>query len=204
MADLNDLQAAQSVKIVGSNSTGVETNAVNASASGELLVTDTTLIQNTDVFPRKFTVNSQSFVSSIANINVGTTEAGFFLLRNPGASGKIVRISKILLNADPAKSGVLFRMYFQPTITANGAALAEVNLRNMTSPNTAVATAFSIPTISSNGTFLYEIWLSASNSGYDLPMEILNILDQGFDFLITTAAGANNTLTSVSVFWSEQ
>jgi hypothetical protein len=40
MADLSDLQAAGTTKIVGSDSTGLETNAVNATATGDLTVTD--------------------------------------------------------------------------------------------------------------------------------------------------------------------
>lgn len=39
MADLTDLQAAETVKIVGSNSSGVETNPVNADSSGNLNTT---------------------------------------------------------------------------------------------------------------------------------------------------------------------
>lgn len=41
MADLDDLQAAQTVKIVGSSLTGIETNAVNADANGNLQVIPT-------------------------------------------------------------------------------------------------------------------------------------------------------------------
>lgn len=40
MADLTDLQAAQTVKIVGTTSSGVETNAVNADLNGNLQVVD--------------------------------------------------------------------------------------------------------------------------------------------------------------------
>ena len=47
MADLNNLEAAETVKIVGSSSTGAETNAVNATAAGELFVAD--LLQATGV-----------------------------------------------------------------------------------------------------------------------------------------------------------
>ena len=40
MADLTDLQAAQATKIVGSDPTGVETNAISGSANGDLGVAD--------------------------------------------------------------------------------------------------------------------------------------------------------------------
>lgn len=50
MADLNELQAAQTIKIAGSASNGTETNFVNASNNGELLASDilqTTVAQGT-------------------------------------------------------------------------------------------------------------------------------------------------------------
>lgn len=40
MADLSDIQAADTVKLVGANSSGVETNPVNADVNGNLNVTD--------------------------------------------------------------------------------------------------------------------------------------------------------------------
>lgn len=40
MADLSEIQAAQAVKIVGSDNTGAETTPVNSSANGELRVSD--------------------------------------------------------------------------------------------------------------------------------------------------------------------
>lgn len=40
MADLNEIQAAQSVKIIGASTTGVENVPVNASDVGDLLVSD--------------------------------------------------------------------------------------------------------------------------------------------------------------------
>lgn len=40
MADLNDIQAVQPVKLVGNSSTGVETSPVNSTVNGDLLVAD--------------------------------------------------------------------------------------------------------------------------------------------------------------------
>ena len=40
MADLNELQASQSMKIIGTDVTATETNPVNASATGDLLCKD--------------------------------------------------------------------------------------------------------------------------------------------------------------------
>lgn len=40
MADLNETQAAQSVKIIGSSSSGIENTPVTASSNGELQISD--------------------------------------------------------------------------------------------------------------------------------------------------------------------
>lgn len=42
MADLSDIQAAQSVKIIGTDATGLETNPVNGDSNGNLYTTDKT------------------------------------------------------------------------------------------------------------------------------------------------------------------
>lgn len=41
MADLSDVNAAQSIKVIGSDSSGVETTPVRSSAAGEFAVADT-------------------------------------------------------------------------------------------------------------------------------------------------------------------
>jgi hypothetical protein len=46
MADLNDLNSAQTVKIVGSDSTGIETTPVESSINGELLIGEKNLHTN--------------------------------------------------------------------------------------------------------------------------------------------------------------
>lgn len=55
MADLTDLQAAQTIKIVGANSSGVETNVVNADSNGNLFTTNSS---NGPVTPGTVAVNS--------------------------------------------------------------------------------------------------------------------------------------------------
>lgn len=57
MADLSDVQSAQSVKVIGSNSTGVEQTPVNSTTLGELL---TVAVANTAVQHRAQSVTTSA------------------------------------------------------------------------------------------------------------------------------------------------
>ena len=46
MADLTESQSSGSTKLVGANSSGVETNYANVNSSGELLVTSSKAVTN--------------------------------------------------------------------------------------------------------------------------------------------------------------
>lgn len=65
MADLTDVQAAQTVKVVGADSAGVETNTVNASPNGDHYVRD--MINTSSVS------GAQSVTTSAAEAKVGAS-----------------------------------------------------------------------------------------------------------------------------------
>lgn len=145
------------------------------------------------------TTNEKTFIATTNLINVGTTETAFFLLKNPNASGKNLR----LLRITPGIAGGTMRLYHTPTITSDGTGLTEVNNRIKTSPTAAVATAFSSPTISANGTLMYVTALSAQINTRDIDMMWLPLIEPNFNILVTFQAGANNTPTACSMVWME-
>jgi len=67
MADLNDIQAAQSVKIIGSNSSGVEQTPVEANANGKLSVSD---ISNNGGVNGAITVGTTAVVARVGGLNL--------------------------------------------------------------------------------------------------------------------------------------
>lgn len=74
MADLSDLQAAQTVKLVGVDALGVETNAVNANSDGRLLVdADLNSGQLVPTITNKFRIRLNT-----TNVTVGATYVTLF------------------------------------------------------------------------------------------------------------------------------
>ncbi len=144
-----------------------------------------------------FNAQSKVFSAQTPAITAGTTETPFLLLRNPNASGKTVKIYKMNFIGTG-----LFRMYSLPTITVNGTTVAP-QLRKITSGAQGnVGLATTLPTATSNGTLLQTYSNTAQAIGIlEFPSYI--ILPANTSLLITTAMGANNTLTYALIEWAE-
>ena len=153
MADLSSF--TQDVTITD-NTSG---NFAEVTADKELRVYDDKLFQavNSPVgtaFDEKLYAITYSF--NLANNN----ETDILLIKNPISSGVKTRLWKV-------KVGVLsnvtatFRIYYNPTITANGTTRATYNT-NSGSSNTAAFEAYTLPTISARGN---EVSLSIGRQG---------------------------------------
>lgn len=97
MADLNDLQAAQTVKIIGSDSSGAETSPVRSDSNGSL---HTSIVGNDGLY--KAFVDSAGRVSVNANI---TTPEALYSLDNLKLNGT----GSILMNANGSVTNQNFR-----------------------------------------------------------------------------------------------
>lgn len=211
MADLTNLQAAETVKIVGSDNTGVEQTAVQSTSNGALhsnlrdnsgteLGTATNPLINTTELKANTLLQKNFSSTTTAALTVGTSETAAFLFRNPGGSGKIAKIFRTYLNVSGA---VTYKFYHTPTITSTGTGLAEINQRIQTTPTASVITAFQSPTASANGTLLWTIAGSAQTATRDVEFSHEVVVNAGFDILVTAQAGANNTPITITFFWSE-
>lgn len=67
MADLTDLQAAQTIKVVGASSSGIETNAVNATANGDLQSAD---LLNVSVVQTTINVTTSAVEAKVGGSNL--------------------------------------------------------------------------------------------------------------------------------------
>lgn len=253
MADISDINSAQTVKVVGADGTGVEQTPVQSTANGglhtnirnssgvEVLVATAALQTQPGVDIGDVTINNASGASAV-NIqdggnsltvdgtiaatqsgiwssetsgraasqqvfsaqtlvtNIGTTETSFLLLKNPNASGKVLRILKIVVGTSGAGT---IRVYHTPTITSNGAALAAVNRYIKSAPTAAVAAPFTAPNISVKGTPI-NLWYTTAQSGSkDFIADGDIAVDPNFNILITVQNGAANTPTAITVIWAE-
>lgn len=257
MADLNDINSAQSVKVIGSDSSGVEQTPVNSTAAGGLHInlrdnsgneiatttnpahidgnvanaatdagnpvkiggkyTTTTPVLTTgqrgdlqlDENGNSSTIQSYAnytdqkktyVASTIATLTVGTSETAIYLFKNPNASGKKCKIFKGLFNLGGT---VTYRFYHTPTITTNGTAITPINQRISSSPPVAVATPFYSPTVSSNGTYMFQYASSAQTSTDEIEFAWQPTIDPNFNLLITAQAGSNNTPLTITLIWNE-
>lgn len=103
MADLNTLQAAQSVKIAGSDSSGTETNFVNSTSNGEIKSAD---ILNVSAVQTVLIVNSST---SPQEVKVGATP--------------LLNRKSILIQAQGTNVVYGFSVSSQPFTLANGATI---------------------------------------------------------------------------------
>ena len=128
------------------------------------------------------------------------TEHPLFLLRNPGSSTIKVRLRKSSFGIVSTNKPTVFRLYFGPTITANGTPLSEIN-KNLESVLISQTTTFLSPTISSNGNILATF---VSVSGFFVvEHDQTFILGAGDNLLITAQTTVNNTEVTYTLDWAE-
>lgn len=139
-------------------------------------------------------------VTTNAVVVSGTSEVAFLLLKNPASSGKTVRIKKILFGLENAGSLSTYRIYRDPTITANGITLASVNL--LKGGSASVLTAFRSPTISANGTLMIADNLTSHNPDHDPDLGF--IISQNENILLTVDPATTNMQHMVTIYFMEE
>ncbi len=140
------------------------------------------------------------FASDQTNFTPSGTEHPFIFIRNPGGSGKQIRIRSVTQSIVSTNKPTTFRAYFNPTVTANGTVETPVN-KLSDSVIATVALLTTLPTISANG-----VRVNA-----DVPVAGVFVVEPGFtmiiapgdSFLITVQPTVNNTLVNVTMDWAE-
>jgi len=113
------------------------------------------------------TYNGKGFSVITGDITIANTdENNFFLLKNPNASGKLVRIWESIISMTKGTGSAFsnFRIYKNPTITANGTALTINKIRSSQSASS-VCSAYYNPTISARGTLIDKFVIATDHFG---------------------------------------
>lgn len=136
---------------------------------------------------------------------IGTTELPVMLFRNPSGSGRTVKIKMMTFNnSHTVSSGVRFRVYASPTVTADGTGATEVAM-DIGSGNTSAAEAFTSPTISANGNKILDVGCPAFLAGFTVPV----VFHAGFQLranqsiLITAVGDGTNRVANVCICYEE-
>lgn len=144
-----------------------------------------------------------------ANINLPTsgTETRMLLLRNPAASGKIVRVTTLrawITNTTATQA--IVRVYIAPTITATGTTSATFSTYAGGGATTAVALAYTGPTATVTGSRVTGNTCTSGSSQTSIFDDIDGtiILAAGQDLLITGQPDGTNRATEVVLKWVEE
>ncbi len=129
----------------------------------------------------------------------GTSETAFLLLKNPSGSGKTIRIQKILFGMEGIISISTYRIYRDPTITANGTVLTPINL--LKGGSYGVLSVFRAPTITGNGTLMVVDTFTPHSPDYDLDLGFL--ISPNENILITIDPTTANLLHMATVYYME-
>lgn len=153
-----------------------------------------------DKWERTTLVGKAYVVTTNAVVVSGTSEVAFLLLKNPASSGKTVRIKKILFGLENAGSFSTYRIYRDPTISANGATLTPINL--LKGGSASVITAFRSPTISANGALMIADNLTSHNPDHDPDLGF--IISQNENILLTVDPATTNMQHMVTIYYMEE
>jgi hypothetical protein len=126
------------------------------------------------------------------------------LLKNPVESGKRIRVTRINVGLTVANVSGIWRVFVNPTTTANGTAItpANLNVGNVSNPAT-IAQTFTTPTVTANGTSLFRYESGQNMNSTEIIGDALFVLNPGNTMLLTGDPLSNNRNTVITIYWTE-
>lgn len=125
------------------------------------------------------------------------------LLRNPGGSGKTLYLQKMIyFPVSTTAVRAIARMYKGPTVTTAGTSATVWAARFGGSPAASVATAFTLPTISANGTIVFAGACSEVSQIAEC-FDYRHAIVAGQDLLIVAKHDATNKPSAITLTWAE-
>lgn len=208
MADLSQKSAADTIKVVGSDLAGIETNYANVTADGRLMVeSDVGSSSAPNIIKSLWQYgceNGRGFTVATPHITVSSTdEADLALFVNPIGSGRPARVNFLDYLFEPLAEGKNsdIKVYRDPTVSVNGTSVSIKPIRKGQAESSVMSFYYS-PTITSRGTQLLYNW--GTNNGFvTLPSELGLFVEPGEKWLFTVQTSTGNREHAISVRWVE-
>lgn len=131
----------------------------------------------------------------------GITESPLLLLKNPPGSTTRLLITHLVAAINSTSARTKVKIYKDPTITSNGAALGVENTYVKDSPKTPQAEIYKNPMISANGGLIYHGLMPANSPSRGINRFFW--IDPGHSILLTIQNDITNTLSSGCMYWLE-
>lgn len=186
--------------------TNTQQSALQLDAVGNLKVN---ISANTNAAPSASTIaayvaaNKVYTVATQLNMATSGTDNPLVLIKNPLGSGKTLYLYKIIVACDVTNVLSIFKYFADPTITANGAALASASNNVGGGAPASALSAFTLPTISADGTKLAILTFGQNNNSISSIEDFSIAIAANHNFLITGNPGSNNREATITVVWVE-
>lgn len=188
MADLSFTQSADPVAIF------------NDTSGNQLIINPDGSINSQELLHYQVGQGKVFTLSGTFNAAIGGADNPIFLIKNPNASGKILKLRKLLIGCTVNNVFVEFTVYYNPTITTNGTSQTPRN--NLIGSATAsIATAFSLPTLSSLGTKILDFTMGQNSTAPEVNLQL--DLQANQNIVIAAQPGSNNRAVQITVIWAE-
>lgn len=198
MADLSEKNSAQSVKLVGADSSGVETNFIDVVSVNGLNCLPSVRVP----IEMYWTHVSKGFLCYHQGNQPNAAERATVLIKNPTGSGIDLYFGKMVLDVLTKGGQCTYTIYKNPTVTANGTAitLSTLSIGSAYSPQTL---AYSIPTTTSFGTRMMSISCGKDSNSMVLDFMYALEVEANNSILVTCTLEANNRDIAFSLFMAE-
>lgn len=190
-----DLPGTQNVTIWDDD----EQRKAAVNSDNELTVHDQTLIQAIGS-PASASFGERLYTFANEITLASSAEYDYVLIDNPSGSGVNMRFWRIRLGALNNVT-VIWHLYFDPTVTANGTTYTPINTSNG-SANTSDINIYTSPTISSKGSVVDTVIGRQGNS--PIPFDYSFVVQPNEKALFTLEPASANNDFSMTFIWSEE
>lgn len=150
-------------------------------------------------------VAANQMYSTSVEVNLATAAADnpAVLFKNPNGSGKTIYIWRIFCGVTIQNVSAEFRVWLSPTITANGTGLTLASRNVGGGAPASAANAYSLPSVSSNGTLAEGMYQGQNSNSIVLTMDSSLALAANTSMLITGNPLSNNRSAIITIIWYE-
>lgn len=132
----------------------------------------------------------------------GNTESNFFFIKNPSGSARMLYVNDITVDVLTKGHQATFRMYADPTTSANGTTSSITSL-NVGGVTTSSMQAFTSPTASARGTRLRTFSSGQDSNSLIVGFNYGMLLQPNHTLLVTGTPEANNVSVACTLVWTE-
>jgi hypothetical protein len=208
-----DIQSTQDVAIIGDVS-GLSAEVIARTDGKKALAVDVIgAVTSTQVVDTTLPPSGGQMSSYAINDKVWTVAAALnqvaagidnpiLLLKNPSGSAKRFYLYRIDLGVNMANVLSDVRLWYAPTVTANGSAITPKN-NHIGGSGSSAAQVYTLPTCSSLGTLMRSIVVGQNTNSAVIEEEFSIVLEPNTSILVTGNPSSNNRPSELTVMWVE-